>query len=119
MERGRPRPQVESARGPGSPSASGEVARGPVRRPLAIRSAKLLAQDPLLQRVPGITQQNAAGGVVHGDVDPRDVADLIVVGHSGDGALVRLQHIARNNNPLASSHLCTPKQPSISIMLLI
>jgi hypothetical protein len=44
-------------------------------------------------------QQNAAGGVVHGDVDPRDVADLIAVGHSGDGALVRLQHIARNNNP--------------------
>jgi hypothetical protein len=55
--------------------------------------AELLAENALVEAVPGIEQHVHGYAVIHADFDGADGAHLVVVRDSGDGALLGLEHI--------------------------
>src|SRR5260370_17950462 len=54
---------------------------------------ELLAQYPLIEIMPRIEQHAHRDLVLHADVDSAHEADLIVIGHGGDWALVGLERL--------------------------
>ena len=58
--------------------------------------AELFAQDPLVERMAGIMQQDERGHLVHRHVDLDDAADFEVVGGGGDRPLVGFHDLDRH-----------------------
>ena len=127
----RPRPTGPRRRGaapPGADAPRTSSARIPRTSPTRISSRRcrrpsgrlkprlasvpeLLAQDPLVQAMAGVVQHDEIDVPVHGDMDPRHVAEFGMVGDRAHGPVLRLQDVDLDLGMVGQQRAAPPAGP--------